>query len=644
MKLRLPFAFFFLCVHLISFSQDTDTWGKLTADEIALKTCFYDSSASAVMLSDRGMMNIGYGKIIIERHRKIKILNKSAFSKANVTLPYFAKNQMEKIETIEAQILTPTKDGKVTITKVPSSQIFEVDVTENWREKRFTFPNVEVGSILEYRYRLSSTNNAVLDPWLFQSDIPTLHSELTANILSSSVRYRILLFGSRLTTQYPPGKDLQLMNWSLDNLEALSAEPYANNPRDYAEKIQFQLTGYLRHTSSGLIVENIETNWDKLAKDLLKDSDFYIYLHRGGKVKDIIKQITTPREPDLVKVQKIYDYVRTHYQWNGKHWFFPHQRFGDFLDSKQGNSAEINLFLTLLLQEADLLADPVLLSTRSHGKIQQTYAQLSQFNHLLAHVTIDGQSLLLNATDRLRPYTLLDKEDLNNTGFLLDTKESRWIKITPFTHSKETLVASMDLKDIQKPVCGIRATYEGYEALDTQKIYISLGEQKFVEQQQSLLGQTLVKFIPEQSATVELGINHSYTLELEDLKDQNGIIYFRPVVWHHFHENPFKDTKRRYPIELEYPGVFEYTLTLPIPAGYRLQEIPKPLDISLPNNLATFRYQATADNSVVHLSTRVEFKSTTIHLAYYRKLQDFYNQIIGKYQEMIVLSKVSPAK
>src|SRR5687768_17116309 len=61
-------------------AQSTSTlplkWGKLTAEEIQLKTCAFDTGAAAIVLSDYGRIIFGYEAVYIERHKRIKILNR----------------------------------------------------------------------------------------------------------------------------------------------------------------------------------------------------------------------------------------------------------------------------------------------------------------------------------------------------------------------------------------------------------------------------------------------------------------------------------------------------------------------------------------------------------------------------------------
>ncbi|MDJ1504500.1 DUF3857 and transglutaminase domain-containing protein [Xanthocytophaga agilis] len=640
MKQKLVLLALCLCICSIVSSQNPLKWGKISDKEIKFSICSYDSTASAVVLADYGKITIDYNNVTIERHRRIKILDKKGLNRADIILPYYAKDRIENIDKVEAQTINVDKNGKTIITEVPKNQIFDVDASTNWREKRFTFPAVEVGSVIEYRSKMISQNYTFLEGWVFQTDIPTLHSEMSVNIQVEDMDYRVLLQGERLMTKYQKMGDKPVSTWALENLPALVEEPYVANYYDYAEKVRFQLAGYKKVTTGAVEYKSVMTTWEKLAEEVLSSTEYENFLNRGGRAKDVLSQIITPADPDAVKVQKIYNYVRNTITWNGKYRVWPEQIFSRFLESKQGNSAEINLFLTLLLEEAGLKANPALTSIRSHGKIQKSYALLSQFSHTLAYINLGGKDVLLDACDPLRPYQLLAKEDLNWSAFILDKKDSRWIKIDQAPAAKETVYADINLENPQKPVYNFSVRYEGYKAVDVRRTYLALGEEKFLNNQRTVFNdKKLIKFEKENQDQTDEYLLHKYQLVPEDDPESAQTLYFKPVMWHHFQENPFKGSKRNLPIELDYPESFQFVLNLHIPDGYEIQEMPKSALVSLPDNIGIFRYQTSVNGSQFQLSTQLQIKSVFIPVDYYTHLQQFYDHVIGKFGEMIVLKK-----
>jgi hypothetical protein len=615
-------------------------WGKVSKEDMLLKVCPFDSAAIAVVLADYGKISIGNGNVLIERHRRIKILDRKALEYANVVIPYYVKEDMEKVTSLHAQTLNVGAAGKLIASEVEGKQIFEADAEKNWREKRFTFPNVEVGSIIEYRYTTISKNFTFLDDWMFQSDIPTIYSEITT-VIPEGLDYNVLIQGRQLIKKYP---QVAGNKWTLSNLPALIQEPYVGNYHDYAEKIQFQLAGYKKGTtavgtSGGY--ETVMTTWEKLSEEILTDERYTRYLNRHGVAKDILAVLVKGTEPELSRMQKIYNHVARSIKWDEKHRLLTDQTLNSLLEVKQGSSAEINLYLTLLLREAGLSANPAMVSTRQHGKVLATYPLLSQFNHLVCHVKVEGKDYLLDATDPLRPYTHLPVSGLNGTAFVLNKEKPFWTKINP-APTKQTIAADVDMTNPGKPVYKFSVRFEGYKALEKRHLFIDRDKKALakelvgIEQKEFKLVSSEVQHAEEPDEAMLLSL--VYEPEQEE-ETKPSLVYFNPILLNEFTQNPFRQESRWLPIELDYPATYTYILNLKIPAGYQVQEMPKSLIMKFPEELAEFRYQINQKGDLIQLLTVVAFKGAVISSEYYKHLREFHDQIISQYKEMIVLKK-----
>jgi hypothetical protein len=579
-----------------------------------------------VVLADYGEIKMGYTQIYIERHRRIKILNRRGLEQGNISIPYYVKDNLERITTLRAQTLNVDAGGKMTVTEVPGKQMFTVDAAKNWREKRFAFTDVKEGSILEYQYTTASENFSFLASWMFQSDIPTLHSELRV-FLQKGLDYRVMLQGQRLIAKYQKEATSQ---WVLQNLPALRQVSHVASYMDYAEKISFEYV-----TAS-------MASWEQLAQEVLESEYMTQYLSRKGIARDALAKLNSPADAELARLQKIYNHVNQHLRWNGQHRTFTEQTVSALLDKKQGNSAEINLYLVLLLREAGLQASPVLLSTRSHGKVQVSSPVIGQFNHLIACAVVQGKEYLLDATNPLRPFNLLADEDLNEDGFLLDKTAPRWIKMQPAAPARQTTSAEVNLSDPAKPLYQFSVRYEGYFALDKRAQYLEKGNKALTFEVISNDNQSfkLIKSNLEHANEPSEPLLARLSYQPEDgVEVQPSMVYFIPILLNEFTENPFKQEQRFLPVELNYPQIRTYILNLKVPDGYQVQEMPKSILMKLPGDLAEFRYQVNRQNDQVQLLTSVNFKSSVIPSEYYDHLREFYDQIISKYREAIVFKK-----
>jgi Domain of Unknown Function with PDB structure (DUF3857) len=152
---------FSILLTLISFylKSQSINWNKMPMQEdLKMRVWEADTSAEAVILNNQGVLHMeelskGIGFSFTE-HKRIKILKKSAFDRANITIPYYHKDDWETVTTIRAQIWLA--DGRKVA--VDMKTVATEKLNERWSVKKFTFPNVEEGAILEYEYELQSYN------------------------------------------------------------------------------------------------------------------------------------------------------------------------------------------------------------------------------------------------------------------------------------------------------------------------------------------------------------------------------------------------------------------------------------------------------------------------------------------------------
>ncbi|MTI31631.1 DUF3857 domain-containing protein [Xanthovirga aplysinae] len=612
-------------------------WGKVSEEDLQLKECEFEKDANAVILNDYGTVEFDRNNVIINRHVRIKILNQEGLEWADVRIPYYAEDRFELVNSVKAQTINSDENGKLYKISVEGKEIFEVDKDKNWKEKRFTFPSVKVGSILEYSYTTVSKSVMYLDAWIFQNSIPTLHSEFRANI-PSGLDYRVIFQGNRLLFKY--GK-VNTNRWVLENVPSLKEEPFVANHWDYQELIRFQLAGYKKTKSrygGGIEYVNLMTSWEALAKEVVTDESYAPYFNRKAKAKEFlfstISEDMAPRE----KAEKIFYLVTNTFKWNELLRRFPTQSFNKFLESKTGNGTEINLFLNLLLNAAGLNASPLLLSTRSNGKIYKGYPLLSQFNHVIVELRLGEETILLDATEPLVAFGQLPDYDLNGFGYRLDRKAPDWVEIKPSIKTSSVVFVQADLS-AGSTQFEITLRFSGYDALDLRRDLIKTNQELI-----SLIGidEDVFEVVDDSVRNLEdptkpLQVNLTLALPEEELV--GDMIYLPAIFVNFFSENPFKSEKRYYPVDFGKTFKDRYTLTLKLPKEIEVEEIPKSARVKLPGDAGQMSFYAKVNGNVVSITSTVSMDQAIIPEAYYPYLKEFFGQIVGKYTEHMVLKR-----
>ena len=70
----------------------------------------------------------------------------------------------------------------------------------------------------------------------------------------------------------------------------------------------------------------------------------------------------------------------------------------------------------------------------------------------------------------------------------------------------------------------------------------------------------------------------------------NDRIYFSPVIIDKLTENPFRLKNRIYPVEYPYPFELTYIANIELPEGFKVEEKPTDINMTLPENNGKFTY------------------------------------------------------
>ena len=183
-KLLLPLLLF-STVSIPIFSQEKSKakFGNVTEADFAKTVYEVDSNAHAVVLADIGSTDIegntkGWFSLVYKHYKRVHILNKNGYDIADVSISLYTsgsdEEQLDKLKAVTYNL----ENGKVVETKLDvKNSVFKDKINKNFVVKKFTFPNVKEGSIIEFEYTITSDFLRNLQPWEFQGAYPRLWSE-----------------------------------------------------------------------------------------------------------------------------------------------------------------------------------------------------------------------------------------------------------------------------------------------------------------------------------------------------------------------------------------------------------------------------------------------------------------------------------
>jgi transglutaminase-like putative cysteine protease len=628
-------------------------FGKITKEELEMSVYDKDTSAEAVILFDYGISEIVYSPdkgfvLQFVNHTRIKILKKEGLEYANVEIPLNIgrTNVCERLGSLKAQTYN-LENNKIVISKLSRKNVFKEDVSKHLKLEKFALPNVHVGSVIEYKYTISS-EFFYIKPWYFQSDIPIIWSEyqtfipeyfefkdFLGNYLSPYIQE-----SNSLSVSFPGGGGTYQLNkkrYVYKDVPAFRTEDYITSPKDYLAKIEFE---HLLTKIPGRGVETYTSSWKEICNKLMIRDDFGAALNRSGIVKDLVPLIKDNDKPEQ-KMISAYNLLRKKMKWNGYYGIFAETTLRAAYNKNEGSAAEINLLLVNLLRAVGIEAYPTLLSTRSHGKINKYYPKQSSFNYVVAFVKINGKHLFLDASDDYVTPGELPFQCLNGEGLVVLQTTPQWIKLRSKETYRKSIFVLMKVNEDKFKADLMKRSY----SLDARKLRYNIlkkGKKEYIEEYTNKKENWEIEnYIIQNETDLSKPVIEKISIsEFSNIDTDADLIYLPAIIVDDDITNPFTSEERKYPVDFGVPISIKYNLIFQIPDGYEIDEAPKSSVISLPERAAMFVYKTQKQNNMLQIICQININRTLFLPEEYKLLHDFYTHVTEKLNEQIVLKKI----
>jgi hypothetical protein len=635
---KILFLLFLSGLHITSYAQK-EKFGKYNSNEMAYSEVDFEPDADAVMLFEEGVSKFFGDVFETSYHFRMKILKESGISRGDVTIPFYSgDNRTEEISSVKA-LITNFEGGQAQTIKVEKDQIFEVEVANGWKEVRITFPNVKVGSIIEYTYKKTDKNITMLDGWTFQNDIPTIMSTYSITMLPQ-LEYKMIGQGEKYNTTSEKTASNGTYSWTLRKLNSLKAEPYMKNFADYRERVEFQLSRYQKSLSEW---EDVLQNWVVLGNEVLKDYDEKGYFRTAPLDKATVGA-DFEGSTELEKAKKAYYYIQENFQINDERGFFPDQWINQLMKSKIGSPLELDLALMGILTSLGIECHPILVGSKGSGRSDLVpFPFINQFNSMVLLAKLDGNEYLLDLEDPIAPFGYVDLDKHVKAGLLLIKDNSQLVPISIPHNSNSIFISQLKFDEANNLMVegNLRQSY--YEGLVTAQRSHDLEKSNRPLHELFTLDPNweVVEFEVEDKMRENNFTTTNYKLRIPGPESDNlDLIMLSPFKIATFSKNPFTQDFRIFPVDFGFAFSETYTAMVEIPAGYELDDYPLKESITMENGEVVFQYNPIIMNDKVQISAKVEIRKPKIDVRQYGNLKYFMESIATKMNAPIVFKKV----
>jgi hypothetical protein len=632
-----------ILVPVLALAQ-TPKMGEINQNEIDLKEVSFEPGASAVYLVAAG--NARFFRSILETQYfyRMKILTEAGKEFADIRIRYYSgSTNIEEVLGIKAQITTYA--GAVPqVIELGKENIFLVDLGNGRKEYRISYPNVQVGSILELSYKKANKNIEFLEGWSFQENVPVLFSNYQITMIPQ-FEYKMIGQGTNFFQRAERTDSNGTYGWTIRDLHSLKEEPFMKNYRDYSDKVEFQLSRYQRAaTTSGAEWADFLNTWEKLGDGLI---DYYSEkgFYRTNPIEREMLSLDLNKGTEKEKAEVAYYYLRDNFENEGEDWIYTNQTLPQLLKSKKGAPGELILAYMGILKSQGIECNPVLIGSKGYGRSEIVpFPFLNQFDEILLLAKLDGNLQFLDLSDPLAPFGYVDLDKHVKTGLFLDKKESKLIPIDIRHNSNRIVFSNIKLDhESGELIFDIVIRNYFYQGLS------SIHDLALIKKNNS----SLEEFLKDDSTPYEIRnakvedqlegknmVNITFQSYVKNASEEEFII-FNPLQISEFLENPFTQEYRVFPVDFGFAFNETYTANLSIPEGYILDDFPTNESITIEGSPIAFNYQTENLGAVFKITARLEVKNPLIQPTSYGDLKFFMESVASKLAAPVILKKIA---
>jgi hypothetical protein len=614
-----------------------------TPDELKMTSDPKAPGAAAVYLyreetTDSSMQEQTY-------YARIKVLTEKGKELASVQIPFWRDEA--KVDKVEGRTIHP--DGTIIRLNVKPEDLVEVK-TKGFQvdSMAFTLPDVEVGSILEYRWRIKFKNGVPLPSWELQTSyfVHKEHFLYDPGSIWGGLAGLVTPSKTPVTLQKSRGK------FTVDLTDVPQAPdddwmPPTNTIRWHVEFFS---------TTANTIGEF----WDLELKAWAEGFDEFT--KPTGTLKKAVASIVSPNDTDEQKARKLYaavmkldntDYSRVKSEAERKKDKLKEiDHIDDVWKNQGGGGNQIATLYVALARAAGLKVWPMWIVDRNLAIFNNAYLSTRQLDDYIAIVSLGGKEIYLDPGQKGCPFGILQWAHAF-AGGLRESETGPKIAQTPaltYMQNAASYVADLTV-DVDGNFHGsARILLNGSDALHWRQQSLQNDEEEVKKQ----FIEGLEGDLPEGTKAdfdhfIGLNDYESDLMAIVELSGNLGTpVGKRMILPGLFFEtrakHPFVvESMRATPIDVHFPQLETDKVTYHLPPGYTVESAPRTADITWPEH-AMLRIKSTASENTLEVAHAFARNFTLLPPSEYTDLHDFYLKLAAADQQQIVLSRAASTK
>jgi hypothetical protein len=400
---------------------DADDWLPISPDELKMTAEPKAPGAPAINLyrqvdrDDQGYKETNYVRI--------KILTEEGRKYGDIAIPLYKTG--EQINSIRARTIRPDGsivnfDGKVFQAPIVKGKNLKI------MAKSFTLPDVQVGSIIEYRYISSWQQYIVYDSrWILSDDLFTKRAKFT---LKPSNDFALTWSWNKLPDgAHPPKNENSLVTLESADIPAFHTEEFMPPENEMKSRVDF------------IYSEGTEKDPDKFWKKQGKKYNDTVesFIGKRKAMEEAVATIVAPSDSPEVKAQKIYARVLQIHNTSMDAEKSDQEQKRDkqkevnnveeMWKKGYGDGRQVDYLFVALARAAGLEAYEVYISPRSEYFFNPNMMNTRPLVGDVTLLKINGKEYFSDPGSGFAPFGLVPWEESGVKGFRIDKDGGSWI-------------------------------------------------------------------------------------------------------------------------------------------------------------------------------------------------------------------------
>lgn len=613
-------------------------WQQPTPEELSMKSYAADPDASAVYLyyeekvdDDRNVHTV---------YIRIKILTeKGKENFGNIEIRYVPPSF--KVDQFEGRTIH-SNGTVVPFTGQPYDKLIEKEGDIKIMAKAYSMPDVQIGSIVEYRYRIKSDSEWRVPPdWHLRQSVPVLKAHYN---FAPTETNKGLVYSLRLPTSEKIVKEKDdSLDLAISNIPALPDEEFLPPIGNSNYRLIFYYTNF----------ETPDEYWKAVGYNWSQDFDRFAKV--SGKIRDAVNGMLTPADTEQLKVQKIYaaimkfentSFTREHTTKENKAEHLKVNTAQDIWAQQRGIDDEITRLFVALARAAGLKAYGAIVVDRDQNLFDPTYLSWSQMDDELAIVTINDKEVFFDPGQRYCELGKLHWKHTWASGIRQSGDGKTEIFSTPGPDFKDNVLertARLTLDPTDQLTGLLYETMTGAEALAWRQDALSGDEagteKRFEEHLQHSMPSGIQVKVTQLAGLTDFTIPLTAVINVSgSLGTQTGKHIFIPAVLLDAGSTPlFAETHRENDVDMHFPYAVHDQVQLTLPANFTIENLPGENAFTLPSR-ADYTAKFISKGNVFAYGRRIRVGSVFYKAADYPALHGFFQKVSSDDQEQIALA------